>query len=112
MAVARWIPALDGTYLVFETTCTTLLNKLLRATPGSSTAIPHDLKDNSLYIYLNSPVPQIDNGIVTDRVANIRNTASKRETFQKFLSNVKLVHLTPVESKSSVTLKREIPEQK
>ena len=60
MTVAKWIPALDATYPVFDTTCTTLLNRLLRASPNSSTAMlfhPPDLKDNSTYIYLNSLVP-------------------------------------------------------
>lgn len=92
-----------------------LVNILLRASLNSSTAMsfhPPDRKDNNIYIYLNSLVPTIDDWIVTNGVANMGNTSSKLEPFQKILSNVKLVHLTPVESKSAVTLKREILEQK
>ena len=89
MAVAKWILALDATCPVFETTCTSLLNRLLRASPDCSTAMsfhPQDLKDNSIYMYLNSLVPRIDTDIVTDGVANMGNTSSKREKFQKILT--------------------------
>ena len=74
---------------------------------------PPDRKDNNIYIYLNILVSTIDDGIVTDGVANMMgNISSKRELFQKILSNVKSVHLTPVVFKSAVMLECEILEQK